>query len=64
MKWFTVAVLCLFAAGIASAQFTIVSTVPGSNATNVSASTTTVSITFSSAVDTTMWQLNQGKSQT
>jgi len=64
MKWFTVAVLCLFVAGIASAQFTIVSTVPANNATNVPASTTTVSITFSSAVDTTMWQLNQGKSQT
>ncbi|HTR98482.1 MAG TPA: T9SS type A sorting domain-containing protein [Bacteroidota bacterium] len=64
MKSFTVAVLCLFVTGIAFAQFTIVSTVPANNATNVSASTTTVSITFSAAVDTTMWQLNQGKSQT
>ena len=71
MKSFTLALLFLLVAGFtfaqhpegASAAFTVVSTVPTNNATNVSASTTTVSITFSDVVDTTIFPL-QGKGQT
>jgi len=71
MKSVTVAFLCLVFVGLAfsqhtegtSAAFTVVSTVPANNATSVSASTTTVSITFSDVVDTTMFTL-QGRGQT
>ena len=62
MKSVTIAVLLLFAAGMATAQFTVVSTVPTNNATSVSASLTTVSITFSAAVDTTLFS-PQGKGE-
>lgn len=68
MKSVTIAILCLLVVGLSSAQhtqgtsagLTVVSTVPANLATNVSASTTTVSITFSSAVDTTTFVM-QGR---
>ena len=62
MKSVTIAVLLLFAAGYANAQFTVQSTVPTNNATSVSASLTTVSVTFSAAVDTTLFS-PQGKGE-
>jgi hypothetical protein len=71
MKSVTIAVLCLIAISLGFVQqsqstpiaFTVVSTVPTNLATNVSASTTTVSITFSDAVDTTFFTA-QGKGAT
>ncbi len=71
MKSVTVFFLCFFALGLAAAQntqgtsvvFGVVSTVPANFATSVSASTTTVSITFSDVVDTTLFS-NQGKGNT
>ena len=71
MKSVTIAVLCLFAFAIGVAQqtqgtsvaFGVVSTVPANNAAGVSAGTSTVSITFSDAVDTTIFSV-QGKGTT
>ncbi len=68
MKSVTIVLLCLFTAAIGFSQqtegtsvtFGVVSTVPANLTTNVSASTTTVSITFSDVVDTTFFGL-QGK---
>jgi hypothetical protein len=62
MKSVTIAILCLLVAGLSSAQqtqgtsagFTVASTVPANGTTNVSAGTTTVSLTFSDPVDTTI----------
>jgi hypothetical protein len=63
MKSVTIAFICFFALGLASAQhtqgttaaLTVVSTVPANGTMSVSTSTTTVSITFSDAVDTTQF---------
>ena len=68
MKSVTVVFLCFVAFAFASAQqtqgtsagFSVASTVPANLATNVSASTTTVSITFSDVLDTTSFDV-QGK---
>ncbi|HMK38637.1 MAG TPA: Ig-like domain-containing protein, partial [Bacteroidota bacterium] len=71
MKSVTIAFVLLFTAGFAFAQhtqgtsagFAVASTIPADNATNVPASTTTVSITFNDVVDTTMFTV-QGKGNT
>jgi hypothetical protein len=71
MKSVTVVVLCFVVFAFASAQqtqgtsagFGVASTVPANLATNVSASTTTVSVTFSDVVDTTLFVV-QGKGNT